>query len=91
MYYRNSRQVEIEAHRKKIDFVWLPCILSDEVGRIERTDRSIKPNALEMSSHHGVLDNVSDLPQDIDQSSSSMNNRVSPDVTLRHGLVRTIP
>ena len=61
--YRNNRQIEINTYRKQVDSVWLPYILSDEIRRMEQTDRSIDHNAPEMSLNHNVPHNVSDLPQ----------------------------
>ena len=79
--YRHNRQIEINTYRKQIDSVWLPYILSDEIRRMSREDRSIDPNAPQMALTHNVSSNVSDLPQNTDQSSSSSNNRELLDVS----------
>ena len=44
--YRNSAQKELNTYRKQVDSVWLPYILSDEITRMSREDRSLTPMPL---------------------------------------------
>ena len=79
--YRNSAQKELNTYRKQVDSVWLPYILSDEITRMSREDRSLDLNAPQMSLSHNVPINVSNLPPNTDQSSSSSNTRELLDVS----------